>query len=82
MLDMQAQPSSQGINYDRSFVVGSRHQIHLRITISRATPITRELRPGFSKEGRTRNGSQQIPSHYSGFMGNVRPCPILPPAAI
>src|SRR5713101_7634589 len=82
MLDMQAQPSSQGINYDKIFVDGSRHRIHLRITISRATPITRERRPGFLKEGHIMNGSQQIPSRYSGFMGSVRPCPILPPKTI
>jgi hypothetical protein len=61
---------------------GSRHKIHLRITISRAMPITREQRPGFTKEGRTTNGSQQVPSRYSGFMGNVCPCPVLPPDAI
>jgi hypothetical protein len=47
MLDMQAQSSSQGVNYDRIFVDGSRHQIHLRITTSHATPITGERRPGF-----------------------------------
>jgi hypothetical protein len=81
MPDMQAQLSSQGINYDRIFVDGSRHQIHPRITISRVTPITRERRPGFSKEGRIRNGNRQVPTLYSGFMGNVRPFPILPPDA-
>ena len=81
MLDIPAQSSSQGISYDRIFVDGSRHKIHLRITISHAAPITRELRPGFSKEGRIRNGSQQDPSRYSGFMANVCPCLILPPDA-
>jgi hypothetical protein len=45
-------------NYDRSFVDGFRHQIHLRITISHPTPVTTERRPGFSKEGRIRNGSE------------------------
>jgi hypothetical protein len=82
MLDVHAQSSSQGINYDRIFVDGSRHKIHLRITISRATPITRERRPGFLKERPIRNGGQhwQVPSPYSGFMENVRP--VLPPAAI
>ena len=72
MLDMQAQSSSQGVNYDRISVDGFPHQIHLRITISRVVPITRERRPGFSKEARIKNGSQQIPSRYSGFMENVR----------
>ena len=81
MTDMQAQSSSQGVNYDRISVDGSRHQIHLRITISRVTPITREQRPGFSKERRIKNGSQRVPSRYSGFKGNVRLCPILPPDA-
>src|SRR6266576_1057335 len=81
MLDMQAQSSSQGINYNRIFVHGSCHQIHLRITISRVTYITRERRPGFSKGGRIMNGIQQVPRRYSGFMGNVCPCPILPPDA-
>ena len=80
MLDMQAH-SSQGINYDRIFVDGSRHQIHLQITISHATPITRERRPGFSKEGCIRNGSHQVPSRYSGSMENVCTCPILLPDA-
>src|SRR6267154_2930996 len=79
MLDKQAQLSSQEVSYDRIFVDGSRHQIHLRITISRVTPITRERQHGFSKERRTRSGSQQAQSRYSGFMGNVCPCPILPP---
>ena len=75
LLVMQAQSSLQGIDYNRNFVNGSRHRIHLRITIWRAGPITRERRPGFSKEGRMTNGSQLVPIRYSGFMGNVRPCP-------
>jgi hypothetical protein len=79
ILDMQTQPFLQEINYDRIFVDGSRHQIHLRTTISHATPITRERRPGFSKEGRITNGSQLVPSRCSGLMENVRPCPILTP---
>jgi len=78
MLDMQAQSALQGINYDRIFVDGSRHQIRLQITISRVTPIMREPRPGFSKERRMRNGNQQVPSRYSGFMANVRLCPFHP----
>src|SRR5882757_5010705 len=81
MLDRQAQLSLQGVNYDRIFVDGSRHQIHLPITISRVTPITRERRPGFSREGRIGNGSQHVPSRYSGFMENVCPCPIPLPDA-
>ena len=79
MLDRQAQLSLQGVSYDRIFVDGSRHQIHLRITILRVTPITRERQPGFPKERRTRSGSQQAQSRYSGFMGNVCLSPILPP---
>ena len=79
--DIQSQPFLQGINYDKISVDGSRHQIHLRITISRVMLITRERRPGFSKEGHTGNGSQPVPSHYSGFMGNVCPCLILLPEA-
>ena len=78
MQDMQTHLSSQGVHYDRIFVDGSRHKIHLRITISHATPITGERRPGFSKEGHIRSGSQQVPSRYSGFMENVCPYPILP----
>ena len=71
-MHMQSQSSSQRINYDRIFVDGSRHKIHLRITISRGTPITRERQPGFSREVRIRNGSQQqVPTRYSGFMENV-----------
>jgi hypothetical protein len=78
---MLTQSSSQGINYYRTFVDGSRHKIHLRIIISHATPITRERPPGFSKEGRITNGSQQDPSPYSGSMENVCPCStgIMPP---
>jgi hypothetical protein len=82
MPDLQAQSSSQGIKYDRIFVDGSRHQIHLSITILHAVPITKEQRPGFSRGGRMRSGSREVPSRYSGFMGNVRPCPILLPDAI
>ena len=74
MLDMQAQLYQQGIKYDKIFVDGSHHLIHLRITILHATPITRERRPGFLKEVQIRNGSQQALSRHSGFMGNVRPC--------
>ena len=77
--DLSAGPSTQGISYDRIFVDGSLPKIRLRITISHAALITRELRPGFSKEGRIRNGSQQDPNRYSGFMENVCPCPILSP---
>ena len=73
MPDMQAQSSSQGIYYDRTFVNGSRRRIHLRITILRATRITRERRLGFSREARIRNGSRRVPSRYSGFMENVCP---------
>ena len=80
--DLRAQLLSQGISFDRIFVDGSRHKIRLRIIISHAAPITRELRPGFSKEVRIRNGSQQDPNRYSGFMGNVRLCPILLPDAV
>ena len=73
MLDMKVQSFLQGVNYDRISVDGSRHQIHLRVTISLVTPITKEHRPGFSREEHIRNGSQQVPSPHSGFMGNVRP---------
>ena len=62
-------------------VDGSRQQIHLRITILHAMPITREQRPGFSKEVPITNGSQQGPTHSSGFMGNVRPYFMPPPDA-
>ena len=73
MPEILAQPFSQGINYDRSSVDGSIHQIRLRITILHLMPITRERRRGFSRGDRMRNGSQPVPTHSSGFMENVRP---------
>ena len=60
MPDVQAQPFSQSINYDRIFVDGFRRQIHQRITILHATLITKEQRPGFLKEGHIKNGSQWV----------------------
>ena len=37
-----------------------RHLVHLQTTLSHSTPITREQRPGFSKEGRTRGGQKSV----------------------
>src|SRR6266404_3613614 len=78
-VDVQAQSSSQGINYERIFINGFRHQTHLRITMSRVTAITKERQPGFLKTGHIRNG--RVPTRSSGFMEIVRPCPIPPPNA-
>jgi hypothetical protein len=69
---MQAQASFQGINYDRIFVDGSRHQTHLRTITLRVMLITKEPRHGSSEAVFTRIGNQQLLSHYSGFMENVR----------
>jgi hypothetical protein len=69
---MQAQASFQGINYDRIFVDGSRHQIRLLTITLRVMLITREPRHGSTEAVFTRIGNQQILNHYSGFMENVR----------
>jgi hypothetical protein len=72
---LQAQASLQGINYDKIFADGSRHQIRLRIITLRAILITKEPRHGSSEAALTKIGNQQILSHYSGFMENVRLSP-------
>ena len=72
---MQAQASLQGINYDRIFVNGSRHQIRLRTITLHIMLITREPRHGSSEAVFTRNGNQQLLNRCSGFMVNVRSSP-------
>jgi hypothetical protein len=74
-VDIHAQASLQGINYDRISVDGSRHQIRLQIITLRIIPTTREPRHGSSKAVFTRIGNQQRLSRFSGFMENVRPSP-------
>ena len=75
MLGMQAQPSLQGINYDRIFVDGSPHQIRLRTITLHVMLITKEPPLGSSKAVFTGTGNQQVLNRSSGFMGNVRPSP-------
>ena len=67
---MQAQPSTQAINYDRIFVDGYPHQIHPRTITLRAMFITREPQLGSLKEAYIVNGNQHL--RFSGSMENVR----------
>ena len=61
--------SFQGINCGRTFTNGYPHQIHLRTIISHVVPITKEQRPGSSKEPSSRNGCPRV--RFFGFMVNV-----------
>src|SRR6266567_941583 len=78
---MQAQTLSQGINYCRTFVDGSCHQIHLQTITLHVVLITTERQTGSLMEPFIRNGDQQVP-RLSGSMENVRcsptPCPTPP----
>ncbi len=66
--------SPQEINYDRIFVDGSRHRIHLQTITPRVMLITREQRHGSFRVAFTRIGNQQ--GRFSGYMENVCSCPI------
>ena len=71
MLDVQAQSFFQGVNCDRTFIDGSLHQIHLRITILHVVLAIREQRTGSLKVVSSEDGNQLVP--YCGFMESVRP---------
>ena len=79
---MQTQTLLQGINYGRTFLGGSRHQIHLQTIILLVTPITTERQTGSLMGAFIRNGDQQVHPRLSGYMENVRrpptPCPTPP----
>ena len=83
MRDIQAQSSSQGVNYDTIFVDGSLHQIRRRIITLHVVLITREPQPGFFKAAYIMNGNLHL--RFSGSMENVRTCPtpyLTPPDGI
>jgi hypothetical protein len=70
ILGLQAQASSQGTNYDRTFSDGSLHRIHLLTTTLRVVPITREQRSGFAKEVSSPNGNPM--GRFCGSTESVR----------
>jgi hypothetical protein len=70
VLGVQAQVSSQGTNYDRTFSDGSLRRIRLLITTLHVVLTTREHRSGFSKAIRSRDGNPLV--LFCGFMENVR----------
>jgi hypothetical protein len=72
MLDIQAQPPTQGIIYDRIFVDGSLHQTHPRTITLRVVPITREQQPGSFKAIYIMSGNRNL--RFSGSTENVRLC--------
>ena len=65
-----AQPSSQGINYDKIFVDGSPHQIPPRIITLPVVVITREPQHGSFKAAYIMNGNLHL--RFSGSRENVR----------
>ena len=69
-LDMKANLSLQGINYDRTFVNGSLHRIPLLTTILPAPPIASKQPSGFSKELSSANGNPM--GRFCGSTENVR----------
>ena len=70
MLDVQAQPSFQGANCDRTFADGSPHQIRLPITILHVALVIREQQIGSLKVVSLESGNWLVP--YCGFMESVR----------
>ena len=69
-VDMQANPSLQGTNYDRTFVDGSLPRIPLLTTILPAPPIASKQQAGFSKEVSSPNGNPM--ARFCGSTENVR----------
>jgi hypothetical protein len=59
-------------------LTGNQLRQHLRGWLSPQDPSTNH---NIACNAHHKNGSQQVPSRYSGFMENVCPCPILPPDA-
>ena len=66
----QTQASSQGTNYDRTFLDGSFHRIRLLTTTLHAVPIASKEPSGFSKEVSSPNGNPMV--HFCGSTENVR----------
>ena len=67
---MQAQSSSQGINYDRIFANGSPHLIRLLIKTLHVVPIASNQQSGFSKEVSSPNGKSM--GRFCGYTESVR----------
>jgi hypothetical protein len=67
---VQAQSSSQGINYDRTFANGSLRPIPLLTTTLHVVPIASKEPSGFSKELSSPNGNLMV--RYCGSTENVR----------
>jgi archaellum component FlaC len=71
VLGVQAQESSQGTKYDRTFSDGSLRRIRLLITTLLVVLTTRGRRSGFSKAVSSRDGNPRV--RFCGFTENVRP---------
>ena len=70
ILDVQAQFSSQGANYNRTFGDGSPHQIRPQITTLHVVLVMREQQIGSLKVVSLENGNPLVP--YCGFTESVR----------
>ena len=75
--DAQAEASTQGPNYyrtftncDRTFADGSPRQIHPRITTSHVVLVIRGQQNGFFKAVSLQNGNPLV--RFCGFTGSVR----------
>ena len=69
-LDVEAQATSQEINYDRTFGDGFPHRIRLQTITLHVVLITKEQQPGSFKVAYSVNGNLLV--RFSGFMVNVR----------
>ena len=67
---MQANSSSQGINYDMNFANGSLRPTRLLITTLHVVPIASKERTGFSEEVSSPNGDLMV--RFCGSTENVR----------
>ncbi len=78
-IGVQAQASSQGTNYARTFSNGSLRRIHLSTTTLPVVPITRKHLSGFSVGVSSPNGSPM--GRFCGSTESVR-CPDLSTATV
>ena len=72
VLDTRSQASSQGANYDRTFVDGSLHRIRPPTITLRAALVTKGQQSGSFKEVSLKDGNPLVPC--CGFMASVRSC--------
>jgi hypothetical protein len=70
LIGVQAQSSSQGINYDTTFANGSLRRIRLLIKTLHVVLILNKERSGFSKETSSPNGNPMV--LFCGSTENVR----------